>query len=673
MTGATAFPYDLAFARNLGWLAEWEQLALRAKRVAIAGMGGVGGAYLLALARFGIGSFTIADFDTFEFANFNRQVGATVATVGRPKVEVMAEMARAINPELHLRCFDRGVSAAGVDDFLAGAHVFVDGFDFFELELRRRVFARCAELGIPAITAAPIGMGVGLLIFAPGGLTFEEYFRFAGQPEGEQYLRFLMGLVPRGLHRPYLVDPTRLDLSAHRGPSTAAACELCTGVTAVAAVKLLLGRGGVDPAPWYHQFDAYRSRFVRGRLPAGNAGLSQRLKLALARRMYGRAAQRRSAPAPIREAPRSPIEEILNLARWAPSGDNTQPWRFRILDADTVLVELRPPPPADIYEYRNGAPTWLSGGMLLESMRIAASFWGRSMLWQRETDGRLRVQLPRSEGLPVDPLHHVLTLRSVDRRSFYRRRLSEGEKSELAEALGGRLELDWHESALARMRVARLNAAATRIRLSIREAFEVHRRVIDWERSHSPDGIPAAATGLGAPTRVLMRWALQSWQRTRLVNRLGGPSFAALELDYRTAIGSAGFFCMRWPADVASEGDPDELLHAGEAIQRFWLTATRLGLAIQPSIATLIFAWYGYSGTNFTSDTRQQQAARSLGRAFLQTLGISADQAVFLGRIGEPSPRLPAVRSTRLPLEQLVQLASSAPAGHRREFTDPQS
>ena len=68
------FDYAIAFSRNIGWLTEAEQQTLRGKRVAIAGMGGVGGFHLLTLARLGIEKFTIADLDTFELANFN-QIG----------------------------------------------------------------------------------------------------------------------------------------------------------------------------------------------------------------------------------------------------------------------------------------------------------------------------------------------------------------------------------------------------------------------------------------------------------------------------------------------------------------------------------------------------------------------------------------------------------------------
>src|SRR5580698_9868876 len=119
MPPTAAFTYDAAFERNLGWFTEADQLALRGKRVAIAGLGGVGGVHLITLARLGIGAFNIADFDHFSLANFNRQIGANVDTLDRPKIEVLEEMARAINPELRITRFNDGVNAENLEAFLA--------------------------------------------------------------------------------------------------------------------------------------------------------------------------------------------------------------------------------------------------------------------------------------------------------------------------------------------------------------------------------------------------------------------------------------------------------------------------------------------------------------------------------------------------------------------------
>mgnify|MGYP001187691929 CR=1 FL=1 len=279
-----AFDYPTAFARTLGWITQSEQARLRNSRVAIAGLGGVGGSHLLTLARLGIGGFNLAEFDRFELHNFNRQAGAFLHTVGQPKMDVMAGMARAVNPELDLRLFPSGVAADNLDRFLDGVDVYVDGIDYFAFDIRRAVFAACRERGIPAVTAAPLGMGAALLVFMPGGIGFDDYFQLAGQPPAEQALRFLVGLAPALLHGSYLADPSRVRFGDQAGPSTPMACELCAGVAGTEVLKLLLRRGRVRAAPHGLHFDAFRGRLARTWRPGGNRNPLQRLLLALVRR-----------------------------------------------------------------------------------------------------------------------------------------------------------------------------------------------------------------------------------------------------------------------------------------------------------------------------------------------------------------------------------------------------
>lgn len=278
------FSYSDAFARNIGWLTVDEQAALRSKTVAIAGLGGVGGAHLLTLARLGVGGFHIADFDRFDIANFNRQAGATVSTLGRPKLEVLLEMARDINPELRIKPFAKGVDGSNLAEFFGGVDLYVDGLDFFAFAARRAAFAHCAAAAIPATTVAPLGMGAGLLNFLPGRMTFEQYFRWGDHDEDEMALRFLIGLAPARLHGGYLVDPSQVSLPERRGPSTIMACQLCAGIAGTEALKMLLRRGPVLAAPWAMQFDAYRNRVVRTWRPGGNANPIQRLALFIGRR-----------------------------------------------------------------------------------------------------------------------------------------------------------------------------------------------------------------------------------------------------------------------------------------------------------------------------------------------------------------------------------------------------
>jgi sulfur-carrier protein adenylyltransferase/sulfurtransferase len=281
------FDYQEAFSRNIGWVTEEEQNILKAKRIAIAGLGGVGGGHLLTLVRLGLTRFNISDFDEFELPNFNRQAGATMSQLHRPKLDVLTEMARDINPELEVKAFSSGVNSDNLDQFLEGVDLYIDALDFFALDARRAVFAACAEKGIPAITAAPLGMGVALLCFLPGKMTFEQYFQLEGCSEDEQLVRFLLGLSPSMLQANYLVDASRVNFSDQKGPSTIMACELCAGVAATQALKVLLSRGKVQAAPFGLHFDAYRNKMKTTWRPWGNRNPIQKLGLIIARKKLG--------------------------------------------------------------------------------------------------------------------------------------------------------------------------------------------------------------------------------------------------------------------------------------------------------------------------------------------------------------------------------------------------
>lgn len=280
------FDYERAFSRNIGWVTRAEQERLRHARVAIAGLGGVGGEHTLTMARLGVQNFNLSDFDEFDVHNMNRQAGAFMSTMGQTKLEVLERMARDINPEANIRSFPQGVTQANMDEFLAGCDLYLDSLDFFALPIRRQVFAACRAKGIPAITAAPLGMGMSFLYFDPKGMSFEDYFQFDGHPEAEQYARFAVGLSPAMLNRHYLVAPEAINLAERRGPSTGMAIKLCAGFLGTAALKLLLGRGELPAAPYSLHFDAYQLKFKRCWRPGGNANPLQRLLLHFMRPIF---------------------------------------------------------------------------------------------------------------------------------------------------------------------------------------------------------------------------------------------------------------------------------------------------------------------------------------------------------------------------------------------------
>ncbi|APG48189.1 ThiF family adenylyltransferase [Phaeobacter porticola] len=283
-TPSKTFSYEEAFSRTLGWITREEQQVLRDKKVAICGLGGVGGAHAITLARLGVGAFQLADFDHFDLANFNRQFCATMSNLGRPKQQVIAEHLLDINPEIKIESWDQAITSDTVSKFLDGADIYVDSIDFFALEVRRALFAEARRRGIPAITAAPVGTGCAWLIFTPQSQSFEEYFGFSEHNDDDDYIRFLLGLSPKGLHRSFLVDPSFIDFKAQKAPSTPMGITLCAGIAGTEVLKLLLHRGGTKAAPWFHQFDASSGKCVSGRSWFGPHSIIHRYKLRHIRR-----------------------------------------------------------------------------------------------------------------------------------------------------------------------------------------------------------------------------------------------------------------------------------------------------------------------------------------------------------------------------------------------------
>lgn len=283
----TKFNYDLAFSRNHGITSHDEQLRLKNATVAIAGMGGVGGDYLISLLRSGVGNFKISDFDDFELGNFNRQYGATMSSIGRKKMEVMAELALDVNPEASLKTYGEGINENNLDDFLMGVDVLVDAVEFFEVKVHQMLINACMARGIPAVFGVPLGFGAGVLAYLPEGMSFDDYFDIDyNAPLEQQVLKMSLGCAPAGFHLKY-VDPSSVDLSQRKAPSMVTGCKIATGMVITQTLLAILHPNELKPLPNYSCYDARFNKLKKGYLWMGNRNPLQKLKFMIARKLLG--------------------------------------------------------------------------------------------------------------------------------------------------------------------------------------------------------------------------------------------------------------------------------------------------------------------------------------------------------------------------------------------------
>lgn len=280
------FNYSQAFTRNLGFLSEKDQITIKKTRIAIAGMGGVGGAHLLTLSRMGFENFNITDLDIFEVQNFNRQAGAFVSTLNSKKTDVMKKMALDINPETKINVFPDGINDKNLDSFLDTIDICIDGLDVFEIDIRRQMFNKCREKGIPCITVGPIGMGYSQMIFTKDTVSFEDYFGFNKIEKKFHSLAMIIGLSPSLLFKKSLIEPQYSNLNEKRSSSLSAGVQFASAVASSEVLKLVLKRGNVKLAPWSIEYDHYSLKFKKTYNFFGYYNPKVRLMFLVAKKMF---------------------------------------------------------------------------------------------------------------------------------------------------------------------------------------------------------------------------------------------------------------------------------------------------------------------------------------------------------------------------------------------------
>lgn len=349
-----------------------------------------------------------------------------------------------------------------------------------------------------------------------------------------------------------------------------------------------------------------------------------------------------------------PVADILELARWAPSGDNTQPWRFEVVDDHRLIVHASDTREHCVYDL-DGHPSQIAHGALLETLAIAASAHGLRAEVKRQPDSpdthpEYWVELIPDSAVAPDSLLPHLTQRSVQRRPMRTTPLTTAQKQALQDAVGKFYTVRWFEGSAQRWRLARLMFDNAKLRLTLPEAYPVHRDIIEWNVRFSEDKVPDKALGLDAMTLKLMRWVMQSWARVRFFNTyLAGHLIPRIEMDLLPGLFCAAHFALvaqRVPQTI------DDYVAGGQAVQRFWLTATSLGLGLQPELTPLIFVRYLRDGIAFTGHAGSRNRAQKLSGQLDAVLGEHVTRTLFMGRLGHAP--LPAARSLRLPLQKLI-------------------
>lgn len=356
--------------------------------------------------------------------------------------------------------------------------------------------------------------------------------------------------------------------------------------------------------------------------------------------------------------------DILDRARWAPSGDNCQPWTFEIFPGkDRVRIHLVQDVD-NVYEYCNGRPAWIGVGTLIENISLVSSVYGITCSIAEISDfvegqGYVDVNFSSDDACYPDDLEKFIELRSVERKALSLRDFDSQVEGQLINALGPNYSVEWHCGIGGKISMVLCHLTASRIRLSIPEAYKIHKKIIDWTQDFSTVGIPAKAMGMGCVGLALTKWAMASWKRIHiLMTYFCGSVLPRIELEAIPGLFCARHFLITRRVDPDLE-NPVEAIELGRALQRFWLCATKHGLALQPAFATIVFARYAADNITFTKDEREQKRARYLHDQVRSISGKDIKHIKFIGRLGFSNQiGKSRSRSIRYPIEELVRSSS---------------
>lgn len=664
-TDARHFYTELS-ARNEEILTDEEQGAVNALSILVAGCGSVGGALVEPLVRIGVGGLVLADPDTYELNNLNRQA-CTTADVGRLKVEVLAERARSINNFIDVRTVPEGITPQNVEEVVADANVIYEAIDPSPgpLWMKYLVHKHAARQRVPVVTGVDLGGQPTIYVFDyrrdprpflgkanvaafREGRVFEAMIPWVGVLNAPS--DFIPVVVSRLNAPPDLgaVAPaTEEELRRALDPQWPQVSYTATALGAL-ATRTIIDVAHGRPVPQVlgtdiHMLTRSRGERVRQRV---------RRPLELAR-AYRLLRQLQSDPAVGAPAPSfsaaaisarlaalpEPVRTALEAMRLAPSNHNAQPWRLGLRSDDTVRVGFEPirHPNVGDPEHRylcHSLGCAIEAASAVTECEFQHASSGDDLSAQGWYAGDLTVGAIKDSGFG----HAMGLVRARGTNRFpYATQAVDRRVLRRFEDIGARhgVQVYTMTDKLAMREFSKL-AGRTAMAHMADEAYvdellawiRFSRAEPDWEEL----GFTAESLGFGATTRRLLQTMKGTPPVRRAAMRVNLPALMARQTG--TVARSSGAFLY---LTTRARG-PKPWIDGGRAMMAIWLEATRASLAMQP--------------VTFPLDLDQSRAV--VTSSFRASL---TDHPVVVMRVGRPTT--PTPRSLRLPLEQVVELDGS--------------
>lgn len=344
------------------------------------------------------------------------------------------------------------------------------------------------------------------------------------------------------------------------------------------------------------------------------------------------------------------IRSLLDYAVLAPSGDNCQPWRFRVTESS---IELYNVPDADTSLFNFGQrASIVAHGAVIENICIAARKQGLrpgvSVFPDRQKENHVASVSFSAAEPQTEVLFSAIPERTTNRRLYERRPLSDEQASSLSKHSEGggfvRLVVNPAERA-ALARAVALNDAIAFENEHIHKFLFDHIRWSDEEAERTRDGLFVGTLELKAPDKIGFR-LLKNWGIASFLGTFGVPKIIA-QNAVKLGMSSSAIGVVAMPDDSL-----ESYFAAGRLFQRVWLEATHLGLAFHPMAGIACLIQRVRAGITDRLSGRHCMQLRKAEEGMRKAFGLKDEAMVTTFRVGFAPP--PSARSVRLPVSDVL-------------------
>lgn len=349
------------------------------------------------------------------------------------------------------------------------------------------------------------------------------------------------------------------------------------------------------------------------------------------------------------------MRHILQDAICAPSGENCQPWSFKISGSTINLFNL---PERDQSPYNRGQyGSYVAHGALLENLKISALQSGYStnikLFPEPGNKNHIATIALKKISVPNEPvLYQAITKRVTNRKPYKNTPLSSTELTELTKSISDSsvkiLITQKNSDKKTLAKIGSLNESIMMNNEFMHDFFFSH---VTWTKEKDEQkkiGFFVDTLELPLPAKKMFK-IVENWKVANFLNKFGFHKIVGIQ-NAKTYASSSGFGILS-----IKDTSPDGFIHAGMALEQVWLTATKLGLNFQP-VSGLLFLVHAIKleGTAKFSKNQKEQIEKGY-ETIKQTFPTnSGENVVFMFRFGHGGGE-PTAKSLRFNVEDFIQ------------------